>query len=274
METTGEKLKKIRLEKGISLEEVQKKTKIHLNILKAIEGESLTNLSPVYLKSFLRIYCKFLGVDPKDFVPDYKEPQAKVAIITSAKNTSTGPNKFLELLSAVKIKLSTFRPSRKIRRNFVFILIIILVSFGLFNLGKFISSKRKTHLTEVKLSNNQQKRVKTVTSKSVPPTAVTKPKTAVAISGKKDFSQGIRLGIKAKENCWVSLKVDGRLVFQRVLQKGRFESWQAKDKMELALGSAGAVELEVNGQLFTNLGKKGQTLKNIVITKEGLKIGR
>ncbi|MCX5703471.1 MAG: helix-turn-helix domain-containing protein, partial [Candidatus Omnitrophica bacterium] len=73
MEYTGAGLKKIRLERGISLEEVQKKTKIHLNILKAIEGDSLTDLSPVYLKGFLKIYCKFLGLDPKDKILDYGE---------------------------------------------------------------------------------------------------------------------------------------------------------------------------------------------------------
>jgi hypothetical protein len=82
------------------------------------------------------------------------------------------------------------------------------------------------------------------------------------------------LGIRARENCWVSLKADGKVVFQRVLEKGRYESWEAKDKMELSLGNAGAVELEVNGQLFTNLGRRGQARKNIVITKDGMTVNR
>ena len=63
--TKGTRLKKLRLEKGISLEEIQKKTKIHPNILRAIEGDAITDLSPIYLKSFLKIYCKFLGVDSR-----------------------------------------------------------------------------------------------------------------------------------------------------------------------------------------------------------------
>jgi len=45
MESNGQRLKKLRLEKGLSLEEVQKKTKVHFNILKAIEGDSISNLS-------------------------------------------------------------------------------------------------------------------------------------------------------------------------------------------------------------------------------------
>jgi cytoskeletal protein RodZ len=43
IETAGARLKQLRLEKGISLEEVQKKTRIHLNVLRAIEGDSLSD---------------------------------------------------------------------------------------------------------------------------------------------------------------------------------------------------------------------------------------
>jgi hypothetical protein len=88
----------------------------------------------------------------------------------------------------------------------------------------------------------------------------------------KEVASKIRLGIRTKADCWVSLKVDGRLVNQGILKKGRFESWQAEDKIELSLGNAGVVDLEVNGKLISNLGRKGRPLKNILITKEGLVI--
>ncbi len=81
MESAGARLKKLRLQKGLSLEEVHKQTKIHLDILKAIEEDSLVNFSPVYIKGFLKIYCKFLGVDPRDCVSDYKEPRPKVGVL-------------------------------------------------------------------------------------------------------------------------------------------------------------------------------------------------
>ena len=80
IEPIGEKLKKIRQTKGLSLEEVHKKTKIHINILKAIEGESLTNLSPIYLKGFLKIYCNFLGLDPKECSLEQKETDRKSVV--------------------------------------------------------------------------------------------------------------------------------------------------------------------------------------------------
>ena len=69
----------------------------------------------------------------------------------------------------------------------------------------------------------------------------------------------------------MQLKADNRVVFQNILKKGRFESWEAKDRMELSLGSAGGIQLELNGKLIPPLGKKGEVRKNIVITRqEGL----
>ncbi len=267
----SDRLKKIRQELGFSLEEVHKKTKIHLNILKAIEGDGLTNLSPVYLRGFLKIYCKFLGVDPKDYLPEYKETPSAVKRIIPEKDLSRQPLKALSLLKTASVKLVSFRAiPKKFKKTFIFILIIIFVIIGLFNLGKFIASKRKApHLK----TPNKVSQAETKKSQKASPAAVMQ-KTQAKEALPREIPSVIRLGIRARDNCWVYLKVDGKVVFQRVLERGRSETWQAKNKIELSLGNAGAVELEVNGQLFSNLGRKGQALKNILVTKEGLNIGR
>lgn len=241
MESTGARLKKVRQELGLSLEEVHKKTKIRLEILKAIEEDSLINLSPVYVKGFLKIYCKFLGVDFKDFIVDYKEPPGIVKDV-SAKQEE--PSSFLKAVSVKLISLKSM--PLKIKRVFIGIAILIFVSIGLFNLGKMVSSMRESKTRAV----------------------ITEPQA----QPKAETALGIKLAIRAKENCWIQLKADGKVVFQSVLRKGRTENWQAKDKIELSLGNAGGVDLEVNGQIISNLGRRGQVLKDILITKEGLSI--
>jgi cytoskeletal protein RodZ len=255
MESTGTRLKKIRLEKGITLEEVHKKTKIHLDIIKAIEDDSLINLSPVYTKGFLKMYCKFLGIDPKDYIPDYKEPQGIVRTLSAT------PERPVSLLKKVSLKLISVRSiPLKIKTVFMVILLIILV-ISLYSLGRTISSKRQF----------TSKKAKT----PIVVTGVTKPnKEQTAKSPKTTVPTLIRLSIRAKDNCWIQLKADNRVIFQNVLRKGRTETWQAKDKIEIALGNAGGVDLEINGKLIPVLGRKGQVLKNIFITKEGLRIGR
>ena len=304
METSGERLKKLRLEKGLSLEEVHKKTKIHLSILLAIEGDSLTHLSPVYLQGFVKIYCKFLGVDPKDFIMESREPKRKPVQeapvsrqepVKSAsgdlqkKNILDAPKESASILNTTSLKLGSFRHRDKIKKTVIWVLVIIVVLFGFSKISKFISSRRKADLAKASIVPRNmparkeqlpaQKTAKTSAKtqaqevKPIPKASATNaaPQAAAVNPAKKE---DIRLVIKARENCWVTLKTDGKLVFHRVLEKGRSESWKAKERMDLALGNAAAVVVEVDGQIFANLGRKGQALKNIVITKKGMDIGR
>lgn len=256
----GAKLKKIRLEMGLSLDEVHKKTKIHPKILKAMEGDGLTDLSPVYLKSFLKIYCHFLGVGPEEFIADFKNPESgikKSAIVKASADRAANPVAFLKN-AGTKLAISRFI-NKKTAILAGFALAGVFLLWSVFSLGRFIVSK---------VSGVFSSRQENVSVPEAPSKKVSQPD----VEGKQ--VSGIRLIVRAKDNCWVQLKSDGRVVFQRVLEKGRHEVWQAKKEMVLSLGNAGGVELEVNGQLFSNLGKKGQVRKNIIITREGLKIPR
>lgn len=275
MESAGARLKKIRLEKGFSLEEVQKKTKIHLNIIKAIEEDSPVNLSPVYIKGFLKIYCKFLGVEHADYVPGHKESQARMEAQGLKQEPAAKDNPIPSFFQTASIKLGTFSRSKKIRQILKVCLIAAVSAIVLFNLGKFVSSRKRSSKQArpaAFVREPEKKRVAAVQQqKSQVSSSNQKAKSRETLPA-KSVSSGIRLGILAREDCWVTLKADGRIVFHSTLKKGKSESWQAKDKMELSLGNAGAVELIVNGERISSLGKKGQSLKNILITKEGLSV--
>ncbi|MCM8780935.1 MAG: DUF4115 domain-containing protein [Candidatus Omnitrophica bacterium] len=280
-ESAGARLKRLRLQKGLSLQEVHRHTKIHINILKAIEEDSLTSISPVYIKGFLKIYCKFLGVDPKDYIPDYREPQATVTI-------SSQPQTEKITVSFVKDAsrwLAYFKRFFYLIKTVVIILLSLLVFFVLFRLEKIVASKQRSLKSKPKkaisaLVKKEEQKIEEIKRIKSSPTLTSSQKSEISKSSEMSRPQeiqvqsDIRLTIRAKDDCWIQVKTDGKIIFQGILKKGRSENWQAKEKIDLALGNAGAVELEINGNLFSNLGRKGQALKNISITKEGLVIGR
>ena len=69
----GDYLKSIRLEKGISLEEISNETKIREDNLLLIEKEDFDRLpSEVYIKGFLRAYAKSVGADEEEAVRRYE----------------------------------------------------------------------------------------------------------------------------------------------------------------------------------------------------------
>jgi len=257
MQDVGERLKKTRLSKGLTLEEVQKKTRIHLNILKAIEGESLTNLSPVYLKGFVKIYCKFLGVDPKECIPELKEPPRTFAVHQEPAEEHK-PKPVVEIKHSLGGKPG-LAFSDNLKRVIVTVLVVIVGLLTLFNLGRFASGCKRT--------------VRPATLEK-PKDTLLKAQPAATVSQSKEIPSVVMLTIIARENSMVTLKVDGKIHHQGFFSRGRSESWKAKDKMELNVTNAGGLELIVNSRRFYPIGKKNQKINNIVIDKQGLHIPR
>ncbi len=88
------------------------------------------------------------------------------------------------------------------------------------------------------------------------------------------LSDSLRLSVRAKKDCWMRVKVDGKLIFQTTLKKGEVESWQAKEKIELKLGNPAGVDLELNGRPLEQFGKRTSKARYATISKQGIKIGR
>ena len=152
-------------------------------------------------------------------------------------------------------------------------LLVLVGAALLFAGGKFVFSKisamkrARPHAQMVK--KNKEKMARKAETKNVKTQAPAKGAQAIPAE------ESLRLGIRALEDCWLQLKADNHVVFQNVLKKGRFEAWEADDRMELTLGSAGGVQLEINGKIIPSLGKRGQVLKGVVITRaEGLTVGK
>lgn len=259
IETAGARLKKIRQEKGLSLEDIQKKTKIHLNVLRAIEGDSISDLSPIYLKGFIKIYCGSLGLDPKDYIGPGSQPARPVLNATVGRPIGERIEKKPSFIKDASLKLSAMTPAFNLKKIGIYMVSAVIVIFLGVNLIKFILAHKKSPLEKTKILMVAASTPKSVT-----------PQNKIY----KDLAQGVTVGIFARNKSWVSAKADGKTIFHGVLTRGRSQTWHAKEKIELSLGDAGAIELQVNDQRFPNLGRHGKPLKNILINKEGLKISR
>ena len=233
----GAELKRLRVEKNLTLEEVHKQTKIHLNILKDLEEGQLIDMNPVFVKGFIKIYCRLLGVDSAPFVQTYD----KVKIIPHSQLKSPPES----LISGLKLKMSSIRPlSFNMVKKVLVIALCFLVIWAVPRLFR-----RRSDMS------------------------VQKQSPAVKVESKKTLSsQEIKVTVRAKQDCWIKSTVDGKVIFQTILKKGRFESWTAKKQIVLSLGNAGGIELEINGKLFSPLGRRGQVIKRVLINKDGLKI--
>lgn len=80
MKNIGEKLKSAREAKGLSIEDIEKATKIQSRYLKAIENNEFDKLpGDFYVRAFIRQYAQVVGLDGKELLSDYHEdvPESK-----------------------------------------------------------------------------------------------------------------------------------------------------------------------------------------------------
>src|SRR5512139_2934376 len=79
IESPGKYLKTKRESMRISLRQVASATRIREAVLRAIEDDQYEDLPHLYIKSFLRSYAKFLGLDPTDVIALHQKYVGKLS---------------------------------------------------------------------------------------------------------------------------------------------------------------------------------------------------
>jgi cytoskeletal protein RodZ len=253
---TGERLRQARELKGLSLEDAQAKTKIHIGVLRVLEkGEAPRNVNPIYLKGFLKIYAGLLGLEPKSIVEGFNLdlPPAEDRQI-----------KIKEEPRKKEINFSLQDPQLKlVLKSLVSLVILLVAVYLVFSLLKTVFHRKPKPPAVVKHA------VTAITG----PEAVTEPVAKISNIPIVKSSR-IKLAVRAKESAWIQVKSDGKTVFSGILRRGLSENWTAKERIEISLGDAGGVELEVNGKRIPALGRKGEVVKNIKIGKDSISVGK
>lgn len=121
--------KKFRLENKISLEDIQRRTKIDIISLKAIEAGKFSEISNVYVRLFFKAYLKEIGIDIDDGIEELdeflnqKNPEKKVRVKKNKKEENDKSLKFVDIINTENV----FNPNILI--GFVVFIILVLLSF-------------------------------------------------------------------------------------------------------------------------------------------------
>src|SRR5919206_1338713 len=73
MQAIGDRLREARMRQGLDLTEVEAATKIRAKYLRAMENDEFSMLpGTTYVKSFLRTYAEYLGLDAQLLVEEFR----------------------------------------------------------------------------------------------------------------------------------------------------------------------------------------------------------
>ena len=237
-ESLGRYLKRERELRNISLREISKNTKVKEHLLKAIEEDLYASLpSPTYVKGFLLSYAKYIGLDPNDI--------------------------FLRYESSLKGKPVT-RPEapqeKKILWNIKYrwliggiILISLLISYFLF---------LRTSTPPI-----QPVSVKPEAAEPLP----SPPQIAGTTSTPEEpfFS----LHLKAVEETWVRIQINGQPEHEMTLKPGESTSHRAMKRVHLLVGNAGGLDILFKGKSLDRFGKSGEVV-HLIFTSQGVEVKR
>jgi len=240
----GEELRRERLVRDISLEEISSATKISVRLLKALEAGDLKILpSPAFTRGFIRAYSRHLGIDPEEKVNAY------IADLSAASSPIEPPHGMA--------RSRFWRARRATVGTIVGGVVAVLLVLG------FIASP--------------ERRERPTKPLAAPPPAAPVAFKNVAVSNEPtpvlqdpaDEASAPRktLALEFDDDSWAKIDADGETVLVGLIKRGDVRRFQARDGFRLTLGNAGAVRLSLDGRPLERLGGAGEVIRDVPVPR-------
>jgi len=214
--SVGQQLQQARTESRVTLKDVSQQTKIQPWVLEALEADRLhTTMSPIYVKSFVTTYAKFLRLEP-------------AALLAQLFPT---PSEDQEPLPVSGASLALGARHRVVRR-------VIPAAVG----AALLIGLIRLHPLQWAVSRVRP---------NVASVSVVSPNNSPAAREtllRLQPGQPMDLTVIARREAWVSVNADGKLIAQQQLQSGEQETWRARKRFDVTIGSPANVEVILNGQ--------------------------
>jgi cytoskeleton protein RodZ len=242
----GELLRRQRVDRKLTFDEISRATKISTRFLQAIEAENLESLPGlIFTRNFVRQYASFMELDPESLL-------AKLPRFDLESAPMPQPPDRPRRRSWDRGWSSTFAS-----------MAWTLLACGA-AVGAYMHFNRSLHpFTIVEAAARQPSEAPPERSSSVstPPSSSTSGDGASA-------NHAVQVVVAAREESWVQAIADGKSVFAGTLKAGETRSIAADDHVSVRTGNAGGVEISLNGKPLDPLGPSGQ-IRSITLTAGG-----
>lgn len=287
-EQLGEYLKKLREQKNISLEEVQKNTNIQIRYLAALESGNFSAIpgGQVYIKGFLKNYARSIGIDDKEILEIYKsiiESERKEAEEKAKEDESSADSEELQTPLRPPIPKIHVEPKARHRKGLVIIAIIVVIGALLvFKMSGLQESKPKEEIKPPVSQNTPLNENGSENNTNNPPLNENEDIDNEPVENSKEAvielvedlptqtvydiqDEYIEVTINIPEGrCWISVSKDGSAEFEGILNAGDTRTWRADQSLKIKIGNPPVVNLTINGKDFGRL--KGQT-RNFIFNR-------
>lgn len=279
----GEKLKKTRENKKITLDDVAVSTKISVRMLRALEEEKFNQLpGGVFNKGFVKAYARHLGLDEEKTVAEYVAASGG-APVAAAEDT--------ELRAIAERKEKERQGRRPAEMSWGWVAVVLLVvALGLSVWGFYSREKQNPQRPAAKRESvaAAATAAEAVAQPQVDSSAAnTTPATSSSPSGNISpastetagvptpsvqdaaYSGTFTVVVKATDDSWLTVTADGKVLYQETLPALSEKSISAQKQIVLRAGNVGALEISFNGKKLAAQGEEGEA-KTLTFGQDGL----
>jgi cytoskeleton protein RodZ len=270
----GQILEKGRKERGLTLEEVERATKIRKRYLVGLEREDYGALpDAVYARGFLKTYANYLGLDGEELSREFKDlrkPRRERGISYGVPNKSEFDRPLIN-----PGQLGPVRERKSISGTTVLTLLVALLALSavvgaLYFVGRGVQISGDNPAPFLPSKDRAADGPKPEVGGGEVPEARGGEKAATDVSdGSKGAGAGgsepqrdsltVEVSVKGSPS-WLSILADGTLAYEQIAQPGFSQTFEAQREISIRTGNAGAVGVEVNGQNLGKLGESGEVL--------------
>ncbi len=253
----GTALREARERRGVSLRQIANSTKISMGALEALERNDIARLpGGIFVRAFVRAYAAEVGLDPEQTVREFLAQCSLegVADGTPAANKPAEHDAFESRQRMASTLLWLAVGTLPIAA-----LIVLLTMAG--GAGDAPSPGAETS-DGVGVSSDAPQ------AGGVPDGGNVEPVSAAPVLVETAATGPLTIDIHPEGRCWVSLTLDGELVFDRVMQGGEREIREARQEIILSVGDAGVFAFALNRQPGRSLGGRGEAVWDVRINRE------
>jgi transcriptional regulator with XRE-family HTH domain len=240
----GERLRREREMREVSIEEIAKTTRIPRRYLEALEREEWSKLpGGIFARGFVRTIARFLGLDEQSLLGEF------------------------DLARSEDPAAASHPPPRHISRGFprwlplaIFVLLLLCIAAGAVYGWRRYAAHRNSRATPAQPSPSAPVRAPGLSA-----AAGENKRTAVHPEGAP-----LDLSVSTSASTRVRVVADGALLLDGEMPAGQNRRFTAKDRFEVTAADSSAVLLELNNQVMPPIGAPGAS-GTITLSRKDLK---
>ena len=251
---------------NFTVEEVNRRTRIHVKVIRDIEDGALENVGAVYLKSFLKKYSDFLGLDTPDIMKRYDAlsstiPTREFSVkeIKKERKKEAVPAEVKE--KKLQMALVVFLSGVLVALFFVLLLVMKAVFTSP---GEDIAAERIARVEP----REKPATAPAATEPAEPKTLASRIRSAVTPA---PVTETVSLTLKARDEVWVQVRSGDRRLFDGILTNGETRSWDSEETITVWTGKANMLDFTVNKREVGVVA--AGVVRNIQVSAEGIRVG-